>query len=117
MCLLTIILLIKPGTSLDVVWRIKPSAQHELAALGAWPVPLLTMTGLACACAAIGLTRQAEWGRRAAIIVLSANLLGDLTNAVLRQDWRTLIGLPIGGAMIAYLASSRVRRYIDPAAE
>ena len=29
--------------------------------------------------------------------------MGDLLNAFVRNDLRTLIGLPIGGAMIAYL--------------
>jgi hypothetical protein len=36
-------------------------------------------------------------------------LLGDALNALVRADWRTLIGLPIGGAMLAYLLSKRVR--------
>jgi hypothetical protein len=28
---------------------------------------------------------------------------------VVRGDWQTLIGLPIGGAMLAYLLSRRIR--------
>ena len=35
---------------------------------------------------------------------LAANLVGDLTNAFVRHDLRTLIGVPIAGAMIFYLA-------------
>jgi hypothetical protein len=38
------------------------------------------------------------------------NLIGDAGNAAVRGDLRTLIGLPIGGALIAYLLSPRVRR-------
>jgi hypothetical protein len=34
---------------------------------------------------------------------LGINLVGDTTNTVVSHDWRTLIGLPIGGAMIFYL--------------
>ena len=37
------------------------------------------------------------------ILVLTVNLVGDLTNALLRHDVRTLIGMPIAGAMMVYL--------------
>jgi hypothetical protein len=33
------------------------------------------------------------------VAVLAVNLVGDTTNAVMRGDLRTLIGLPIGGAL------------------
>jgi hypothetical protein len=35
------------------------------------------------------------------------NLVGDAINAFLLRDWRTLIGLPIAGLMIAYLMRKR----------
>jgi hypothetical protein len=44
-----------------------------------------------------------------AVGVLAANLVGDLLNAVVRGDRRTLVGLPIGGAMLAYLLRRRIR--------
>lgn len=74
---------------------------------------VLTMlaTGAACALAAIGLARGREWGRRIAIAVLTINVIGDTANAVIQHDARTLIGLPVGGAMIAYLFSAPVRRW------
>ncbi len=107
MCSLTVFLLLLPGTPLDVAWRVKPSARSELSALGAFTIPLMAVVGAACAAAAIGLARSAEWGRRIAIGILSVNLLGDLTNAIVRSDWRTLVGLPIGGLMILYLMRRR----------
>jgi hypothetical protein len=63
----------------------------------------MSVVGMACLCAAIGLARSAEWGRRLAIGILSVNLAGDSIAAWLRHDPQTLIGLPIGGAMILYL--------------
>ncbi len=107
MCSLTVLLLLFPDTPLDVTWRVKPAARSELSAFGAYTIPLMTVVGAACAAAAIGLARSAEWGCRVAIGILSVNLLGDLTNAVARSDWRTLIGLPIGGLMIFYLTRCR----------
>ncbi len=73
----------------------------------------MIIVGLACASAAIGLARRARWGRRLAIGVLAINLLGDTLNAIVRHDLRTLIGLPIGGALILYLTSKRVREFFD----
>jgi uncharacterized membrane protein (DUF2068 family) len=60
--------------------------------------------GIACALAAVGLWRRKVWGVWLAIIILSLNITGDLLSAVVRRDYRALIGLPIGGAMIFYLA-------------
>lgn len=59
--------------------------------------------GLGCAVAAIGLWNGTRWGVRLAILILSVNILGDLINVLLRHDYRALIGLPVGGAMIFYL--------------
>ena len=67
----------------------------------------MIVVGTACGLAAIGLARNAEWGRRLAIGVLAINLVGDSLNALLRHDPRTLIGLPIGGLMILYLMTKR----------
>jgi uncharacterized membrane protein YccC len=64
----------------------------------------MTVVGVACALAAIGLARNARWGRCLGILILAANLVGDLTNAFVRHDLRTLIGALIAGAMIFYLA-------------
>ncbi len=109
-CSLVIAALLFPGGTLDSIWRLKPGARADFQLLGGWSVALMGTVGTACGLAAIGLARRAEWGRRIALGVLSVNLLGDLLNAVLRHDAKTLIGLPIGGCMIAYLLSRRVRR-------
>jgi len=100
MCLLTIVLLAFPGSALDALWRANPEAQQAFASHRGWAMLLMTLVGAACAAAAIGLARRAEWGRRLAIAVLTVNLLGDLGGAIVRHDPRTLIGLPVGGAMI-----------------
>lgn len=67
----------------------------------------MIVVGTACAAAAYGLAKGRWWGRRLAIGILIVNLVGDSANAGLRRDPRTLIGLPIGGAMIVYLWRSR----------
>jgi uncharacterized membrane protein len=67
----------------------------------------MAMVGIGCALAAIGLWHRALWGIRLALTILSLNIVGDLFNALIRHDYRALIGLPIGGAMIFFLARYR----------
>jgi hypothetical protein len=104
---LAYILLLFPGSAFDSVWRLNPQAQEGFRRMGPWAVVLMATVCAACALAARGLWILAPWGRRLALGILTVNLIGDLGNALLRGDLRTLIGLPIGGALIAYL----LRRY------
>lgn len=85
-------------------------SHHAFLTMGPWTVALMIIVCLACAASALGLWLQASWGRRVAVAVLGVNLVGDARNAVLRGDLRTLIGLPIGLALIAYLISPGVAR-------
>jgi len=100
MSLLTIVLLVFPNTPLNALWHVNPEARQAFAAHRAGAMLLMTLVGAACAAAAVGLARRAAWGRRLAIVVLTVNLLGDAGGAIVRRDPRTLVGLPIGGAMI-----------------
>jgi apolipoprotein N-acyltransferase len=98
-----------PGSWLEPMWRLNPEARTDFARIGGWAVVLMIAVATACAGAAVGLWRRRRWGHRLATGVLAVNLLGDLLNAFVRGDHRTLIGLPIGGAMLGYLVSRRVR--------
>ncbi|MEP6604237.1 MAG: hypothetical protein ABJB69_09840 [Spartobacteria bacterium] len=102
-CFVTMLALAFPGGFLEPIWRLRPDARAEFQKLGSASVALMAMVGAACGLAAVGLAKNAEWGRRLAIGVLAVNLAGDSLNALLRHDPRTLIGLPIGGLMIWYL--------------
>jgi hypothetical protein len=103
-CALTVILLLFPGTPLDSLWRLNPVAHDAFHSLGNTAIALMLVVGIGCALAAIGLARGHRGGVWLALIILSINIVGDLFNAVVRHDYRALIGLPIGGAMILYLA-------------
>jgi uncharacterized membrane protein len=104
MCTLTIVLLVFPGSSLDSLWGLNRDAQIAFQSLGKAAIWVMFVVGAACAFAAIGLWRKSLWGIRAALVILSLNIVGDLLNAVVRHDYRALIGLPVGAAMIFYLA-------------
>lgn len=103
MCGLTIFLLLFPGTSLDSLWRLNPDAHAAFGSLGKKSILIMSIVGAGCAGAAAGLWRGKRWAIRLALIILCANIVGDLLNALVRHDYRALIGLPIGGAMMLYL--------------
>src|SRR5437762_11943344 len=104
MCGLTVGLLLFPGSALDSLWRLNPEAHAAFQWIGRLSILLMAIVGVACGLAAIGLARNAVWGRWLGILILAVNLVGDLTSAFVQHDLRTLIGLPIAGAMIFYLA-------------
>ena len=107
--LLTAIALWAPGSVLEPMWRLNPQAHVAFQAMG--PSAILLMVGVtgACALSAVGLWMRARWGQRLAVALLAVNLIGDATNALVRGDLRTLIGLPIAAALIAYLLSPGVQ--------
>jgi hypothetical protein len=105
---LAAIMLLSPRTVLDDLWRVNPRAHEGFTAMGAWAILLMFVVCLACLTAAIGLWRCARWGYFAAVTILVINLTGDTVNVVMLHDWRTLIGLPVGGLMIWYLLRNRV---------
>ena len=107
-CLVTMLALAFPGSFLESIWQFKPEARVQFLQIGRGAsIALMAVVGVACGSAAVGLARNAEWGRRLAIAVLAVNLIGDSLNALLRHDPKTLIGLPIGGLMIWYLSRAR----------
>jgi len=107
-CLVTMLALAFPGSFLESIWQLKPEAHVKFLEIGRGAsIALMAVVGVACGSAAIGLARNAEWGRRLAIAILAVNLIGDSLNALLRHDPKTLIGLPIGGLMIWYLSRPR----------
>jgi hypothetical protein len=108
-CLLTMLALAFPGSCLESIWRLKPEARNQFEEIGrAVSIVLMAAIGTACSLAAVGLAQAAKWGRWLAIGILTAKLIGDSVNALLRHDPKTLIGLPIGGLMIWYLVKKKV---------
>ncbi len=104
---LAAVMLLFPGGPLDSLWRLNPHAHEGFATLGMLAALLMATVCVACATGAFGLWHLKRWGLLTAIAILIINLAGDTANAFLTHDRRTLIGLPIGAAMIVYLLARR----------
>jgi hypothetical protein len=104
MSVLTLGLLLFPGGPLDALWRLNPDAPVAFESLGLWSFVVMVIVGTACLVAAIGLWRGALWGTRLALAILAVNIVGDIMNVLFRQDYRALIGVPVGAVMIFLLA-------------
>jgi hypothetical protein len=111
---ISFITLLFPGGPLDALWRVNPRGHDALHGAGGWGIILMAAVCVVCAATARGLWTGARWGWWMALAMLSLNLAGDVVNAVALGDLRTLIGLPVGGALIAYLLSRRVRAAFRP---
>ena len=104
---LAAVMLLIPGSVLEPLWRLNPRAREGLVAMGGWAVLLMAVVCVACGSAALGLRNCKPWGCWMALTILIINLAGDLLNVVIAHDSRTLLGLPIGGAMVVYLLTKR----------
>lgn len=93
------------------VWRVNPKGHEALVALGLLAVAMMSVVSLACVAAAAGLWLGRLWGQRIAMTILLVNAVGDLLNGTLGGDPRSLIGLPVAGALLYYLRSAGVRAF------
>ena len=106
--------LLVPGGALEFLWRLNPRAQAALTDVGAWAAVLLGVVSVACASTAIGLWRLRSWGRRLALGMFIVNGIGDVLNATIGADPRSLIGIPIVLGLVIYLARPGVRAAFEP---
>jgi hypothetical protein len=108
--------LLFPGSVLEPMWRLNPRAKEAFDSMGGWAVLLMSAVSTTCSLSAVGLWRGAKWGHRLSFGVLVVNLIGDSLNVVLGTEPRAAIGIPIAGALLAFLATERVRLYFNETA-
>jgi hypothetical protein len=113
MASLTCIALLTPGGMLEPLWRLNPRAHVEFMKIGPWGIVLMLIVAGVCVAAARGVWIRARWGYRLAVCGLSVNLVADLVSAMVLHDPVRLVGIPIAGAVLAYLLSSGVRSQFE----
>ena|SRR2546426_8046563 len=105
-----------PGTPLDRMWVLNPTAHRQLATLGKPAGILFLLLSATLAVAATGWFQRRLWGWRLAVAVIATQVLGDLVN-FFRGDWlRGGVGFSIAAALLFYLLRPAVRAVFDGAA-
>jgi hypothetical protein len=106
--------LLVPGTWLDPMWQLNPTAHAQLAPMGRTIGILFPLLGVALACAGIGWLKGRFWGWLLAVLLIGMNLLGDLINFALGDWLKGSVGVAIAGALLFYMTRARVRGYFRP---
>ncbi len=100
-----------PGGAVDTIWRVNPRGHDAFLRMGPWAYLLLGTVCLACAATAYGMTAGKKWGYRAAIVMLSVNLVGDLLNVLTGNEPRAVIGVPVVAMVLWYLSTPGARAH------
>jgi hypothetical protein len=101
--------LLWPGTALDRLWILNPTAYKHLAPLGGRVGILFLLLSAALIAAGIGWFRRRLWGWRLAVGIITTQVLGDVVNCV-RGNWLGGgTGVLIAGALLLFLLRSRFK--------
>lgn len=109
MASLAAITLLWRGTALDRIWALNPTAYLQLAPLGGTVGILFLLLGAALASAGIGWFRHRLWGWRLAVIIIAAQVLGDVVNCIRGDLLRGGAGVIIAGTLLLFLLRPKTR--------
>jgi hypothetical protein len=105
------ILLLFPGSLLESVWRLNPDARFAFQKMGRLSSLLLFLVGAVAGRAAVGIYRRRQWGWWLAVLLFSANAIGDAISLfVMGRIVQGASGVVISGLFLWYLMQSSVRR-------
>lgn len=114
MALYAAITLLHPGTFLDGLWILNPDAHRDLFPFRKPAGVMLLLIASTAAIAGYGWLRRRTWGWRLAVLGIGTQVLGDCVNLVRGDFLRGGAGLLIGGGLLLYLLSSKVKRNFTP---
>src|SRR5579864_5783433 len=98
-----------PGTSLDRLWALNPTAHKQLATFAKLAGILFLLLAATLALAGTGWFKHRIWGWRLAVAVIATQVLGDLVNFFRGDYWRGGVGFSIASALLFYLLRPAVR--------
>ena len=110
---LSAVSLLVPGSLLEPIWHLNPNARAGFSRIGSWAIVLMIAVCIACIFTAVGLWRGRRWGYWLAVVMLAINLGGSVVNVVTGTEPKAVIGIPIVGAILAYLLRKRTRYHFN----
>lgn len=100
-----------PGTPLDALWVWNKRGHEGLVWLGKIAALPFVLLSIALACAAVGWFRRRRWGWILGVAIIGINMAGDLSQVVIGERWKGVVGVAVAGALLAYMVRPRVRKY------
>ena len=104
-----------PGTFLDRLWVLNPTAHKPLATFAKPAGILFLLLAVVLAMAGTGWFKHRLWGWRLAVAVIAIQVLGDLVNFFRGDYLRGGVGFSIATALLFYLLRPVVRAVFNGA--
>ncbi len=105
------------GTPLDHAWALNPDAYKQLTVLGRGIGLLFLALSAGLAMAAVGWFKRRRWGWTLAVVIIAAQVAGDLVNAITGHFAKGALGVVIAGGLLVYLLRRPVRSAFASASE
>jgi hypothetical protein len=102
-----------PGTFLDRLWVLNPTAHKQLATFAKPAGILFLLLAAVLAMAGTGWFKHHLWGWRLAVAVIATQVLGDLVNFFKGDYLRGGVGFSIATALLFYLLRPAVRAAVN----
>jgi hypothetical protein len=110
---LALITLFFPNISLNDIWKINPKGHEGFQRIGNWSFLVLSSVMVACATCAYGLWFKKAWGYWLALCLVIMNLIGDVVNILILQEYRAAIGIPVAVVLLWLLRRANTQTYFS----
>ena len=104
------IALLKPGSTLEIIWKIYPARRDLLMPYRLWLGPGFLLFAIVTVSASVGCFRRRTWGWWLAIAIFVINGLSDVGQILIGHFIEGGIGVAVAGAIVIYLSRPEVRR-------
>jgi hypothetical protein len=101
--------LLRPGSMLEVIWKLYPARRALLMPYRMWLAPGFLILAIVMVSASVGCFRRRIWGWWLAIAIFVINGLSDAGQILIGHFLEGSIGVAVAGAILFYLLRPKVR--------
>ena len=98
-----------PGTRLDRLWALNQSAHVALSPIGKFVGPIFYLFSFILMAGAVGWFKRRKWAWWLSVIILSAQIIGDLVNLLRGDLFRGCLGVVVASTLLFYVWRSKFR--------